>query len=183
MIGSLGTLLRDGRGVAALELALVVPVMLVLFFGTVEITQLIRASNKLDIATQSIENMIAGQKSVATADVDNAYKGGQLIMAPFGATLAIAAVSVTFDSSGAPSGVAWQVLEGGATAVPGATACAMVAGLGRGNDSVILVQGRYGYSAAVHYILPASFSLSYVAFGRPRNVNAVSGPSTGAGSC
>ncbi len=183
MIDTLSVLRQDRRGVAALELALVLPAMLVLFFGTVEITQLIRASNKLNIAAQSIENMIAGQKSVATADVDNAYKGGQLIMAPFSATLAVAVVSVTFNSSGTASSVGWQVLEGGAKALPNSTACTMVAGLGLGNDSVILVQASYGYSAVAHYVLPASVNLLHVAYGRPRNVQAVSGPSTGAGSC
>ena len=186
MIDILHRLRRDRRGVAALELALVLPVMLVLFFGSVEVTQLIRVSNKLNIAAQSIESMVAGHTSILQADVDNAYNGGKLIMAPFSATLSVQVVSVTFDANAKASGVSWQVVEpitATPTPISNKTACTMVAGLGLGNDSVILVQASYSYGAVVHYVLPASFNLSHVAYGRPRNVQAVLGLSIKSGSC
>ncbi|WP_428377984.1 TadE/TadG family type IV pilus assembly protein [Lichenicoccus sp.] len=169
----------DRRGVAALELALVAPLMLIMFFGVVEVTQLIRVSNKLDFASQAIENIVAGQNPATVVSVTNAYQGGELVMAPFVGTtnLAVTVASVIFDASGNAS-LAWQITEGGASAMSVATACGLAKGLGLGSDSVILVQASYSYSAITHYILPSSYALSHVAYGRPRNISTIAGVSS-----
>lgn len=172
-------LYRDRRGVAALEFALVLPVMLILFFGVIDVTQVIRAYTKLGIAAQAINDMVAGEDSASLSSVLNAYVGGQLVMAPFPASsLAVSVVSVTFDGSGNPATVAWQVDEGGAPSIPVSTACSMADGLGLGNDSVIIVRATYSYTAMDSHILPASFTLSHVAYGRPRNISAIPGTSS-----
>ncbi len=178
---SVQALLTDRRGVAALELALTAPLMLIMFFGVVEVTQLIRVNNKLTYASQAIENTVAGQSSATLLSVTNAYQGGELVMAPFVTgtnALAVTVASVTFNSSGNAATLAWQVDLGGASALTVATACSLASGLGLANDSVIIVQASYSYSAITHYILPASYALSHVAYGRPRNEATISGVSS-----
>ncbi len=174
-------LLPDRRGVASLELALTAPVMLIMFFGVVEVTQLIRVSNKLTLASQAIENIVAGQGTATVLSVTNAYQAGQLVMAPFNSPttpLVATIANVTFDGSGNASQLTWQVDLGGAAAMPVATACTLASGLGLANDSVIVVQVGYSYSAVTHYILPSSYALSHVAYGRPRNVATITGVSS-----
>ena len=131
-------LVTDRRGVAALELALTAPMMLILFFGVVEVTQLIRVSNKLTLASQAIENIVAGQGTATVVSVTNAYLGGELVMAPFiGAStpLAVTVASVIFDANGNASQVTWQVDLGGASARPIATACSLASGNGTGSSN------------------------------------------------
>ena len=180
-------LIRDERGAAAVELALVTPLMLLLFLGTFEITQLVRVWNKLDTATQAIANIIAEQKTATIAGVTTAYNGGKLIMQPFAAgNLSVAVASVTYTSSGAVGAVAWQVLEGGAASLPLKNACAAAAGIGLGNDDAILVKSTYTYYAVSAFVLNGSFTLTHTAYARPRNINVLAGvSSTGAltGGC
>ena len=174
-------LLADRRGVAALELALTAPMMLIMFFGVIEVTQLIRVNNKLTLASQAIENVVAGQGTATLVSVTNAYQGGELVMAPFvtlTAPLAVTVASVTFDASGNASSLAWQISEGGAASMTVASACNLASGLGLANDSVIVVQASYSYSAITHYVLPSSYALSHVAYGRPRNEATISGVSS-----
>nr|WP_321985774.1 TadE/TadG family type IV pilus assembly protein [uncultured Lichenicoccus sp.] len=180
MMNFLQRLRHDQHGVAALELALTAPLMLILFFGTVEVTQLIRVSNKLTLATQAIANIIGGQNPATVLNVGNAYVGGEFVMTPFvNSTPLLATIaSVTYDSSGNPSQLAWQITEGGASAMSVATACSLAKGYGVGSDSVIIVQASYSYAAITHYILPSSYALSHVAYGRPRNVAAIAGVSS-----
>jgi Flp pilus assembly protein TadG len=186
-----GAFRRDRRGVAALELALIAPVLVTLFLGSVEVTQLIRVRTKLSSSAQAIQNMVAGRNTPASstpnAAVNSAFSGGQLMMYPFAASnLAVAIASVTFNSATppAPSTLAWQVLENGAASMTLATACTLAAGLSMGGDSVIIVSATYGYTPILSYILSSHYTLTQVAFGRPRSsaafaVTSSSGAATG----
>ena len=168
-------LMRDCRGVAALEFALVLPFMLVLYFGTVEITQLIRVSNKLTMATETAADIIGAQNTYSLASLQNAQLGSQLMMKPFSATpLQNSFASISFNSAGAASAVTWQVLQGtNAASVPVATLCSAAAGLGLGNDSVVIVTSSYKYTGITSYVLPTSWTLSKRAFVRPRDVSII----------
>lgn len=177
----------DRRGVAAVELALLSPVLVMLFLGTVEVTQLIRVKTKLALAAQAIQNMVAGQTTATTSSLATAYAGGQLVMTPFaGSGLTASIASVSFTSSGSATTVTWQALEGGATTMTVSAACTLAAGMSLGSDSVIVVRATYAYTPVLSYLLGKSYALTQVTYGRPRNTTTVSTPaaSTGAtGSC
>jgi hypothetical protein len=57
-------ILQDDRGVAALEFAIIAPVMITMFFGVVELSNVMRAQAKLNIAAGQFVEMIAAQSSV-----------------------------------------------------------------------------------------------------------------------
>ena len=177
---------RDRRGVAALELALIAPVLVTLFLGSIEVTQLIRVKTKLSLSAQAIQTMVAAQNPPVAvtppATVENAFGGGQLMMVPFAASrLAVAIASVTFTTAGAPSKLAWQVLENGAASMTVAAACALATGLGLGGDSVIIVKATYSYTPVLSYILASRYTLTQIALGRPRG-NATMTVATSAGA-
>lgn len=180
-------LLQDRRALAALEFALLSPLLVMLFLGTIEVTQLIRVKTRMALAAQAIQNMVAGQSSATQASLDIAYAGGQLVMTPFaGSNLKASIASVTYSSAGAASTVAWQTLEGGATSMSTTTACTLASGLSLDSDSVIIVQATYSYTPILSFLLSSSYTLTQVAYGRPRNATTVtnSSSSTGAtGSC
>lgn len=168
---------------AAVELALLSPVLVMLFLGTVEVTQLIRVKTKVALAAQSIQNMVAGQITASANSLLIAYAGGQRVMAPFaGSSLTAAIASVTFTASGSASLVDWQVVEGGTTGMTTSAACSLAAQMSLGSDSVIVVQVTYAYIPIVSYLLGKSYGLTQVTYGRPRNVSSVSGPATSTGA-
>ena len=187
MIGCAVRLWTERRSVAAVEFALIAPVMLTLLFGTVEVTQLLRVYNKLGLAVQAIDDMVAGQNSSTVASVGNIVQGGQLVMAPFSTpVLSTQVLSVTYNSSAAASTVAWQVLVNTTTSMTTTVACGLASGLSLGSDSVIIVKSTYQYKPILSHILASSYTLSQTAYGRPRNAATVSGvSSSGAttGSC
>ena len=55
---------RDGSGVAALEFALVAPILITFIAGTVEISNAIRLQAKLEVTAGQLAEFIAGQSSV-----------------------------------------------------------------------------------------------------------------------
>ena len=107
------------RGVAAVEFALVMPFLLVLFLGTIEILTLYRTEAKLNAMTINIAQMLAIQNQSTTSGIStvpssgagqpslqNMCQGAILGLAPFppgGMTLAIASVTLESGPTGLPS--------------------------------------------------------------------------------
>ncbi len=166
------TALTNTRGTAAMEFALLLPLMISLFLGCFEIFEVIDADIKLDSAARAMANLVAQESSVAASDLSDICTGGQLVMIPFAASpLSAAIVSVTNTGTVA---VAWQDTSCGNATALSSSATTLAAGLvPNTGDSVIVVRANYAYASPISYVLPAKFTLSQVAYARPRNVAAV----------
>jgi len=170
---------RNRAGNVAVEFALLLPVMITLFFGLFEITQAILAYMKLVDATQTVADLVTQQQSVSSSDFPSFYTAGQLVMTPFpGGSLGVAITSVTFDSTGTAS-VAWHEECGGinpiqnAASLAAGTASNPAKPYGFANESVVIVQGNYAYQSWLHYVLPRALTINQLAFSRPRLVGSI----------
>ncbi len=171
MIARLLTSARDRAGNVLVEFALLMPILATIFFGLFEGSQAILAYMKLVAATQTIADLITQQQTVSSTDMDNFNKAGQLVMGPFPiASFGFAATSVTFDINTGNAAVAWQDSR---NATPLANATALAAGYGQKGESVIIVQGNYGYTSVLSYVLPATINMTQIAFSRPRLVASI----------
>ncbi len=171
---SLGTLRDDRRGIAALELAAIFPFMMAMFFGCFEVTELVRVSMGLGVASDAVSDYVAraaqpGGTNPYT-EVTNACSGGQLMMAPFsGNFLGVSVASVTFSTSNGTIGVDWTNNSCGTntTAIPNPIRLATPM-LNNPGDSVIVVQSTYSYASPISFVLQPTFTLTHVSFSRPR---------------
>jgi hypothetical protein len=84
------SLRRDERGVAAVEFALIMPVMVVLYFGVVEATRAVRTAQKVDfiahtmadLAAQKLTNDGSGQVELTDADFDDIFSAAKMMIWP-----------------------------------------------------------------------------------------------------
>ena len=179
MMQLLRKLWRKCGGTASIEFALALPVMLVMFMGVFEVSQALIVYMKVIDVADTVSDLIAQQKQVASSDINNYYTAGELVMTPSaGLGLGLYVASITFDPvTGSPS-VAWQVTRGGATAMSNAVAAAAATGLGGAChtasanpcDSVILAQASYTYTSALSYLITKGMTMSANVFSRPRAV-------------
>lgn len=73
---------RNRSGVAAIEMALILPIVLILFFGMIDITALIADSRRVTYASNVAADMVARLLTPAKDDeVARAFKGVELVMA------------------------------------------------------------------------------------------------------
>jgi len=171
MIARALTVLRNRAGVAAVEFVLLAPILATILFGLFEGSQAILAYMKLIDSTQTLADLVSQQESVASSDIDNFYAGAQAVMAPYSTTsLGFVITSVTYDATTGAASVAWQDTR---NATASGNVATMAAGYGSKGESVIIVQGSYGYSSLLHFILPGSISMGQVAFSKPRQVAAI----------
>lgn len=169
MMHLLRQLWRQRGGTAAVEFAIAAPVLLVMFLGVFEVSQALIVYMKVIDVADTVSDLVAQQKQVASSDIDNYYIAGQLVMTPsVGSGLGLAVASVTFDPTTGKPSVAWQVTRGSAAAMTDAAAAAT--GLGSGGDSVIVANATYTYASIIGYLLPQGITMSSRVFSRPQVV-------------
>lgn len=165
---------RDNRdGVAMVEFAIVLPVMLVAYLGTVDVTQMVMTSRKVTQLTSALADLTARAQTVAPADVNNIFDAAQMILEPFSATPAKMVISnVVIDSTGTAR-VCWSSQRNSTALARGATV-ALPAALRVPNTSVIMAQASYGYAPLTGYVITGTVTLGNAPiYTRPRGAQAV----------
>ena len=76
----------DTRGIAAVEFAMVVPLMLVLFFGTVEFSSGVAVDRKVTLMARTLSDLTSQNVSVTDAQLTNIFNACTGIMTPYSAT-------------------------------------------------------------------------------------------------
>ena len=174
---------HDVSGLAAVEFALILPIMLLLFLGSFETTNLVLAYMKLEASAETAADLVA-QTTVNTVlqstDFTNITNAAKQVLTPLptsGALLKIAFASVTYNTGSAV--IDWHTEVNSATPittanVPNNTSLANLGNQAIGStDSVIIVTLTYSYSSPFTYVLSSSYTLTESAFNRPRYMNCV----------
>jgi len=162
-------------GVAAVEFALVLPIMLMLYIGSVEVSLLIGMDRKLQSLTGAIGDLVArSDTKITAADLEDYFKAAGGIMTPHPTTdLRQIVTSVQVRPNGTTS-VIWsrQYLNGSMTAGPYnagssyALPPAMTAVAA--NDFVIVAEGRYDYEPLYGFAFNQTVNLYRQNFFMPR---------------
>ena len=129
----------DIRGVAAIEMAFIFPVMLVLYFGLVDVTNLLSANRRVTLTSSTIADLVTqASGTVTTADLDGFFNAAAPIMDPFPAdAMGLELFAYELDGEGDPQMI-WEKRNGGTDcgAAPAATS-EMVALMEAGTGLVV----------------------------------------------
>ena len=83
MIRTLASLRRDQRGIAALEVAFIMPFLLFLYFGLVDLTAMISLNRKVTYASSVVADLVTQNDStVLASDIDDYFNAAALVMKP-----------------------------------------------------------------------------------------------------
>lgn len=162
-----GHLRRDKRGVSAVEFALLLPLMLTMYLGTVEVSQGIGASRKLSLTTRAVADLVSQVSSINNADMTNSLNAAATVMAPYSSSnLKVRVSSITIDSTGRAT-VAWSEQLNSTTRATGSTITLPTA-LNVANSSLIFSEVEYNYKPTIGYIISGTLTLKDQIYMRPR---------------
>ena len=162
----------DDRGAAALEFALIVPVLVLLYALGFEIAEAATVNRKLTDTTVQLANVTSQYTKVAKSDISTIMNASSQIMAPYpNAVLSMTVSEISIDASGNAS-VTWSepYLDGipfqgtGLTTPPTAPPSFQTA-----NSTYIIVQTTYVYSPIIASNFMAPLTFSNRSFMLPRN--------------
>jgi Flp pilus assembly protein TadG len=182
---SVASLLRDRSAIAATEFALIVPIMLVMFFGTVEFSSGVAVYRKVTLVARTLSDLTS-QAGPPVDDnyLQNVFTASIAIMPPYPAVPTKAQLSEIYIDSNNIAKIQWSKA---ATIGSGATTATLAASTRNAGDIVtvppdlsiartylIFSETSYLYTPTVGYVMGMSgVTLSDSAYTRPRQVSCV----------
>jgi Flp pilus assembly protein TadG len=186
----------DNRAIAAIEFAMIVPLMLVMFFGTVEFSNAVAIDRKVTLIARTLSDLTSQSTGTVTDSyLQNAFTASISIATPYDPTQVQATISEVYISAGKVATVKWSK---SAIISSGATKATLTASSRPADQTVtstipatllvpqsylIFSEVNYTYKPSVGYVLKGSVTLSDVSYTRPRQVNCVVYNNTPASSC
>jgi Flp pilus assembly protein TadG len=197
-------LAQDESGLAAVEFALILPVMLVMFFGIFETSQALTARADVVNVTSAAADLVAQESAATTDDIGNVYNAANAMLYPFPITGAqkpsIRITSIVDDGLGvkdpvtsvtpphSTGNVAWTCAQTGGVALdlPGIPAPSVGASVPLGQpimgvgSSVIRVEVGYLYKSPTTQSITGPIAMKNVFYTKPRRALQITAPT---GSC
>jgi Flp pilus assembly protein TadG len=168
-------LVRDRSGIAAVEFAVIVPIMLVLFFGVVEITNGITAYRDVSIMAHTTSDLTTQSLSVQDSDLTNFFNASTGILYPFVTSTTDPklkqSIAELWVNSSLQARVQWAKNSDGSAPNPPGTIVTIPVSLQVANTYVIYSSVSYLYvpTGGIGYVMnKAGINLSDFAYTRPR---------------
>lgn len=141
-------------GVAALEFALVAPILILIFFGVVESADALARNRQVTLAVNTLVDLASQETQLLTSDVDDLFDGVEQIINDDDAPLTIRLVSVVNDPDGKPI-VHWsRNNSGGEPYVKGASFTTLPAAtLIDPGSSILVAEISYAYSSKISQLV------------------------------
>jgi Flp pilus assembly protein TadG len=153
-------------GLAAVEFAMIAPVMLLLFFGLIELSNGVECRERVETTSASTADLVAQRTYISNADRDNVFAASAATLYPFATNPQIVITSLT-DNGAGKGLVAWS--DGMNTAALGVGSTVNVpAGVISTGGSVIMAQVRYTYHSGTTYVLTGPVTMQSTFYSRPR---------------
>ncbi len=159
------------EAVAAVEFALILPVLLILYMGSIEVSQVITVDRKMGAVTGALGDLVAQSDEELDEDVlDDYFEAVGLIMTPYPADNLRQLVTLVFVDADGDANVVWSVGYNGATAKveddPYTLPAEIIAIASE--TYVIVAESQLQYQPWGGYVLPGSFNLYKQFFHLPR---------------
>jgi len=163
----------DRSGVSAVEFAILLPLMLTMYLGGVEISQAVSADRKTTLVAHTIGDLTAQASNVTTADMTNVLNAGAAVAYPFSSgNLTQTVTAVCINSAGTIATVLWSRTLNG-TARSGVVTTSIPAALMVANTSLIWGEASYAYRPTIGWTITGTLTLNDRFFLRPRLSNSV----------
>jgi Flp pilus assembly protein TadG len=175
--------LADSRALAATEFAMIVPLMLVTFFGTVELSSGVAIDRKVTLIARTLSDLTSQSAGTVTdANLQNTFTASISIVAPYDDTPVSGTIAQIYIDANSKAVIQWSksaIITSGATqatltAPPPAlaantTVTTMIPPtLLIPSTYLIFSQVSYTYTPSVKFVLKTGITLSDVSYTRPR---------------
>ncbi len=168
-------LVRNRSGSILIELAVAMPVLVLITLGGIEISRYVLINQKLDRVAASTSDLVAQAETISATDISNLLEAAKFVIRPFElAANGVVIVSSVSASDGNPPVVSWQQTGGGSLAAtsaigtPGGNATLPAGFTVASGDNVIIAEVFYDYVPWPVSGVTSATRLYHQAFFRPR---------------
>ncbi|MHB2166642.1 TadE/TadG family type IV pilus assembly protein [Alsobacter sp. R-9] len=170
---------RDRKAVAAVEFALLLPVMLTLYIGSVEVSQALNADRRVVLLARTVADLTTQSSKLNATDMNGIVAAASAVLSPLStANAKIRITSVAISGSGSPdpkvanpASVCWSYQQGWSayargtllnqTQIPSALRA-------EPGTSIIFAEVEFTYKPVIGYVLTGSMTMTEKIYMRPR---------------
>jgi Flp pilus assembly protein TadG len=164
---SLPSFIRDKSAVSALEFALILPIMVTLYLGCVELGDALTINRKVTHVTSALADLVTQANTITNTDMKNILDASAAIIVPYSTGLLTIKVSgVTLDALGKGK-VTWSDARN-TTALTVNSAITIPAAVATPNTFIVTADVHYTYTPTIGYIMTGSFDMNDKFYLRPR---------------
>jgi Flp pilus assembly protein TadG len=172
LVHRLKSLVGDKRGVAAVEFAMLLPLMMTLYLGVVEVSQGIAIARKVTLTSRTLADLASRVSTISNADMTNILNASSTVLSPYPVSnLKVVVTAVTINSAGSAT-VAWSDTLNGTAKTVGA-AVTLDAALAVPSTTLIMSEVEYVYTPTIGYVVTGSLTLRDKMYMRPRQSTTV----------
>jgi Flp pilus assembly protein TadG len=183
-------MLRDRRGNAAVEFAVIVPLMLTMFFGTVEFSSGVAVDRKIGLVARTLSDLTSQSlNTTSDTELQNIFAASSAILSPYSVTPIQPTISEIYVDASKIAKIQWSksatlsLVSGAPTAVLKNSArnkgdvVTIPLGLQIPDTYLIFTEIDYKYVPAVGYIMnKLGITLNDISYTRPRQSRCVDYP-------
>ena len=164
---SLASLAGDRSGVSAVEFALILPLMLALYIGGVQVSEALSINRKVGHVTSTLADLVTQTKSITNSDMGNILDASASVMAPYSVdTLRITVSEIYIDSKGKAT-VKWSDARN-TTALGVGSTVNLPAAIAVADSYVVAAVAHYPFTPGIGYVLTGTFDLNSTYYLKPR---------------
>jgi len=162
----------ERKGIAAVEFALLTPVLITLLFGTYEVYFRLQAADMFHRYVVQVGDLLSRESQLSTADIDRVFANAELMMPDItiDSGLSLQVLSVGFDHQDDPVAL-WVRNKGPVTMPVDAT---KADGLGEFGQTLIQVTAQFSYVTPLQFVIhDGTMTTERTSYYRPRSTRAI----------
>jgi len=164
----LGRFAADQDGVSAVEFAMLLPLMLTLYLGGVEVSQAVSADRKTMQAAHTVGDLVSQSTCVMPSDMTTIFNLANDVIYPFAsANLSPVVTSVAIDQN-ARATVQWSRTPTGTGPYSGDVTAQIPAALLVKGTALVWAEATYSYTPTIGYVVTGTLTLKEKIYLRPR---------------
>lgn len=167
------------EGIAAVEFALVVPLLLTLYLGSIEASSLYTVDRRVTVISGAVGDLIArwnpDDGSIPQGTIDDYFTAAEVIMTPYDTSGLEQVVSLLWINSTGTTKVLWSRATGGAapraanSVYPLAATTQMnIVARGTSGGWLVVSETRYPYKPMMGLVFQNALNLDHTSFFLPR---------------
>lgn len=172
-------------GVIAVEFALIVPVLILMFFGAFEVARAVDCRSRVVQASATVADLVAQSSSISSSDAQKILCAAKGVIYPYATsgTVKLTISSIVCKTYSTASGCtamsiatsdgAWSIYNTGSSArmaVPSGVTASMFPASGSG---VVMVEMTYTYTSPLAMVLSKTMAMHATSYSLPRALTAV----------
>jgi Flp pilus assembly protein TadG len=159
-------------GMAAVEFAMIAPVMIILYFGVTEFSNAYDANTKVTTVASTAADLIAQEKVVCNAEMTDTFAALNALMYPFSSSGMEITISSLIDNGNGTVKVAWSDAQN-ATPRTVNSSVTIRAGLVTTGGSVIMAEVKFTYHSPAPHFFPAPTPMRDTYYLHPRKTEQI----------